>query len=233
MIILAIALAAVAFVLSASAGFGGSLLLVPALSLVLGPKEGIALAALLLACNNVAKLVVYRKAVPLKRAGLVVALTILGSAVGAALLLEVPESVVGAGVIVVTVLAFAAESLGISRFGNLSSAALALLSGATSGFSGTSGPLKGLALRTLRLDRLHLVGAASAVSFAGDVTKSLVFASGALLSETSYMILVGAIPVMPVAALLGRRLNTRLGERAYAMMFWTVMAGYSVRLVLR
>ena len=35
-----------AFVLSASAGLGGSLILVPALSAILGPKPGIALAAL-------------------------------------------------------------------------------------------------------------------------------------------------------------------------------------------
>jgi hypothetical protein len=132
-----------------------------------------------------------------------------------------------------TLVAFLGESLGVSRFASASSATLALMSGATSGFSGTSGPLKGLALRALRLDRLHLVGAASVVSFAGDLTKSLVFASGALLTETSYIILAGAIPLMPAAALLGRRLNAQWGERAYAMMFWTVMAGYSVRLLWR
>ena len=41
------------FALSASAGLGGSLILVPALVLILGAREGMALAALLLAGNNV------------------------------------------------------------------------------------------------------------------------------------------------------------------------------------
>ena len=40
------------FTISASAGLGGSLLLVPTLVVFLGSKEGIALAALLLASNN-------------------------------------------------------------------------------------------------------------------------------------------------------------------------------------
>jgi uncharacterized membrane protein YfcA len=55
--VLALTLAAtvLAFVVSASAGLGGSLVLVPAYALVLGTKEGVALAALMLAGNNVAK----------------------------------------------------------------------------------------------------------------------------------------------------------------------------------
>src|SRR5688572_18807258 len=45
--------AGLAFLLSASAGLGGSLLLVPVFALLLGPKQGIALAALLLMGNNI------------------------------------------------------------------------------------------------------------------------------------------------------------------------------------
>ena len=51
--------AAAAFTLSASAGLGGSLILVPALSLLLGAKQGVALAALMLAANNVFKVALY------------------------------------------------------------------------------------------------------------------------------------------------------------------------------
>jgi uncharacterized membrane protein YfcA len=48
-----LALVYVSFTISASAGLGGSLVLVPTLVLFIGPKEGVALAALLLASNNV------------------------------------------------------------------------------------------------------------------------------------------------------------------------------------
>ena len=53
MVVAALAAAAASFTLSASAGFGGSLILVPALGLLLGIRQGVALAALLLAANNV------------------------------------------------------------------------------------------------------------------------------------------------------------------------------------
>jgi len=54
LIVMALTLSAIlaSFTLSASAGLGGSLILVPALALVLGTKEGVALAALLLAGNT-------------------------------------------------------------------------------------------------------------------------------------------------------------------------------------
>ena len=62
----ALALVAIlaSFTLSASAGLGGSLILVPTLALILGTKQGVALAALLLACNNVVKVVAYRGPIP-------------------------------------------------------------------------------------------------------------------------------------------------------------------------
>jgi hypothetical protein len=36
--------------------------------------------------------------------------------------------------------------------------------------------------------------------------------------------------MMPIAALAGRRLNRAIGERAFAALFWLVMAGYVARL---
>ena len=54
----------VSFTISASAGLGGSLLMVPTLALFLGTKEGVALAALLLASNNIMKIIAYRETLP-------------------------------------------------------------------------------------------------------------------------------------------------------------------------
>ncbi|MDQ3698341.1 MAG: TSUP family transporter, partial [Gemmatimonadota bacterium] len=109
--------------------------------------------------------------------------------------------------------------------------AAALGAGATSGFSGTSGPLKGIALRGLGLDRARLVGAASAVSLAGDATKAVVFLHASLLDSAHWPILLWALPLMPITALVGRRINRQIGERAYTTLFWLVIAGYSARLL--
>ena len=70
----------VSFAVSASAGLGGSLVLVPTLVVFLGSKEGIALAALLLASNNVAKIYAYRHTLPFRLAAPIVLLIMVGAA---------------------------------------------------------------------------------------------------------------------------------------------------------
>lgn len=222
---------ACAFALSASAGFGGSLILVPTLALMLGTKSGVALAALLLAANNVAKVVAYRKTLPVRRAFAVIVLIAIGSAVGAFLLVAVPERVVGIAVLVSFALAFVLEYFNFKRVRRGSWPVLALASGATSGFSGTSGPLKGLAVRGLGLDRLHLVGALSMASLVGDVTKTAIWTEASLLNRNDYLFALMCVPLMIAATLLGRRFNLKISERGYTGLFWGVMLGYTVRLV--
>lgn len=228
----ALAAAAVSFTVSASAGLGGSLVLVPSLALVLGTKEGVALAALLLAANNVVKVFAYRDTLPFRRALVVIVLVAAGAAIGARALAEAPENVVTVAVIASFVFALIAERLELGRLRRLGAPLLALGAGATSGFSGTSGPLKGMAIRQLDLDRTQFVGAASLVSLVGDVTKTAVFTGAELLSGDSFILALAAVPLMLVATFSGRRINRVIGEKGYTVLFWGVMTGYTFRLVL-
>jgi len=232
-ILLLVLLAVVAsFAVSASAGFGGSLILVPALALLLGSKSGVALAALLLAGNNVMKVVAYRRSMPYRRAAPIIAMMVVATAIGAALFVAAPERVVTGAVIVTFALTFLAERIdlkGLRRFG---APILALASGATSGFSGTSGPLKGLAMRTLQLDRVHLVGALSLGSLVGDATKASIFAEAGLISRNGFYFAIAAIPLMIGSTYLGRRINSRVSELGFTRLFWAVMAGYTTRLLV-
>lgn len=223
---------AVSFTVSASAGLGGSLVLVPILALVLGTKEGVALAALLLAANNVVKVFAYRETLPYRRALVVIVLVAVGAALGARLLVSAPERVVTVAVIVSFAIALVAERLDLRRLRQVGGPVLALGAGATSGFSGTSGPLKGMALRQLELDRAHFVGAASLASLAGDVTKATVFTEAGLLSGDSFLVALAAVPLMLAATFGGRRVNRSIGEKGYTSLFWVVMAGYTVRLAV-
>ncbi|GAB3002920.1 TSUP family transporter [Saccharothrix stipae] len=222
---------AVAFALSASAGFGGSLILVPALGLLMGTKPGTALAALLLAANNVMKVWAYRRTIPWRRAWVVVVLVAVGSALGALVFVAAPEEAVAVAVIVSFVLAFAVERLDLRKVKVVGTHLFAFGSGALSGFSGTSGPLKGLAVRSLPLDRLHVVGALSLVSLVGDVTKTAIWTEANLIPSGGYLLTAAAVPLMVGATLLGRRFNTHIGERGYTGLFWTVMVGYTARLI--
>ena len=146
-------------------------------------------------------------------------------------LIGASETSIQIAVAVAIVLTFASERIdvpGRRAWGT----ALAFGAGVSSGFSGTSGPLKGVALRSLRLDRRGLVGAASLVSLVGDATKTAVFAEAGLLSGSQILVVAALVPVMITATLLGRRFNNVVGERGYAVLFWLVMAGYISRLLI-
>lgn len=220
------------FTISASAGLGGSLLLVPTLVVFLGSKEGIALAALLLASNNVMKIIAYRRTLPFLAAAGVTVLIVAGAAIGSTLLVKAPTVWVTVGVVAMFAASIAAERLEVKPVRAGFAPLLALISGASSGFSGTSGPLKGAAIRNLDLDRRHFVGAASLASFAGDATKTAIFAEGHLLGRTSLLIALAAVPLMALGTWSGSALNERVGEHTFAVLFWTVMSGYSVRMGL-
>ncbi len=223
---------AAAFTVSASAGLGGSLILVPTLALALGTKEGVALAALLLGLNNLVKVFAYRKTLPIRQALVIIVLVAVGAWIGARLLVEAPENLVTVAVIISFVFALIAERLDLNRLRRVGAPILALGSGATSGFSGTSGPLKGMAIRQLELERAYFVGAASMASLAGDLTKAAVFAEADLLTGESLVIALLAVPLMFVATFGGRRINYAIGERGYTYLFWGVMAGYTIRLLV-
>lgn len=232
-VVITLVAVAVSFTVSASAGLGGSLVLVPTLALVLGTKEGVALAALLLAANNVVKVFAYRETMPYRKALVVIALVAVGAGLGARLLVAAPDQVVTIAVIASFVAALVAERLDLVRLRRVGGSLLAFGSGATSGFSGTSGPLKGMAIRQLDLDRAHFVGAASLASLAGDVTKTAVFTDANLLGGDSFVLAFAAAPLMLVATFSGRRINRGIGELGYSWLFWGVMAAYAARLVLR
>lgn len=225
-----LALVWASFAVSASAGLGGSLLLVPTLALFLGTKEGVALAALLLASNNVLKIIAYRRTLPFRAAALITLLIVAGAALGSALLVRAPTIWVTTAVIGMFVASLVAERLELHSVRLGSAPLLALISGASSGFSGTSGPLKGVAIRNLDLDRRHFVGAASLASFAGDATKTAVFAEAQLLGTASLLTALAAVPLMGLGTWTGSTFNRRVGEQAFSVLFWMVMAGYSLRL---
>lgn len=220
----------VSFTISASAGLGGSLLMVPTLALFLGTKEGVALAALLLASNNIMKIIAYRETLPFRKAALIALLIVVGATLGSTLLVRAPVWAVTIAVLAMFATTIVTERFEISPVRRKFAPFLAFVSGASSGFSGTSGPLKGVAIRNLDLDRRHFVGAASLASFAGDAAKTAIFAEADLLGRNAWLTALVAIPLMAAGTWTGSRLNERLGEQTFAVLFWTVMGGYSIRL---
>jgi uncharacterized membrane protein YfcA len=221
-----------ALFVSSIAGYGGSLVLVPALAAILGPREGIALAALLLACNNVFKVIAYRRTLALRQGWPLVVVAAIGVLVGGRILLVLPEAWLVGGIIAMVVASVVLEVAGerLTSAKRRSSVPLMASSAVLSGASGSSGPLKGMAVRHLRLPRLEHVGLASCISLTGDALKANLFADAGLLPEMSPWVVLAALPMMPVAAWTGLHVNQRISEGAFRWVFWGVVGGYSLRL---
>jgi uncharacterized membrane protein YfcA len=230
--LLLLAAVSIAFFVSASAGLGGSLVLVPIMTLALGAKQGISTAALLLAGNNLVKLWAYRKVLPVRSAASIALCALAGASLGARLLISAPEGIVSAAVIASCGAALVTERRKIHQRRRSLALGLAFAAKATSGFSGTSGPLKGVAIRSLGLDRMQTVGAAALVSTAADVAKTAVFARAGLLDPGTLQLAMAAIPLMFVATLAGRHFTDVIGEKGYTGLFWLIIGGYTVRLLL-
>ena len=219
---------------SSIAGYGGSLMLVPALGALLGPKEGVAMAALVLGWNNVFKVIAYRRTLALKEGWPLLIVTAAGVFVGARLLISAPETLILWSVVGVTVISLVIELFASERIHRaMKSVAVPLMAGAAvlSGFSGTSGPLKGVSIRSLGLPRLEHVGLASCVSLLGDVLKVELFAQAELLPRIEWYLVLAVLPVMPLAAWVGRHMNERINETAFRWVFWSVVAAYSMRMM--
>src|SRR5690554_3256957 len=147
------AVAWVSFVVSASAGLGGSLLLGLVLVIIFGPINDIVIAALLLADNNVFKVIQYRLTIPVRAVAMIILLIAEGSALGATALIHSPPGIVSTGVLIAFIATFVMEWKGFEPSRTVFASVLAFADGATSGFSGTSGPPKGAAICNLDVDR--------------------------------------------------------------------------------
>ncbi len=218
---------------SSIAGYGGSLLLVPVLGVVVGPKEGIALAALLLGWNNVFKVIVYRHTLALRAGWPLLVVTAIGVWIGARLLIAATDRVVVAAIVMATIASLAFELVAGERAlaarRHLAVPTMAA-SAVQSGVSGSSGPLKGISVRSLNLPRLHHVGLASSVSLVADALKVELFAHAGLFDDVDTTVLLLSLPMMPVAAWVGRAVNRRIDETAFRWIFWTVVGGYTLRM---
>lgn len=222
-----------ALFISSIAGYGGSLILVPALGAVLGVKEGVALAALLLGWNNVFKVIAYRHTLALRRGWSLLVVTAIGVWFGAQVLIAAPERVVVWIVVATTALSLLAELAHVDRIQRQQARAavpLMLGSAVLSGVSGTSGPLKGISVRGLRLPRLEHVGLASSVSLVADGLKVELFATAGIFDTVDLTVVLLAAPVMPVAAWIGRHVNERMDETTFRWIFWSVVGGYTLRM---
>jgi uncharacterized protein len=221
------------FLISASAGMGGSLLLIPTLSYFIGVRDGIIISSVLLALNNCFKIIVFFKYIQLRKIIFLMCFMLAGAIPGSMLMLKIDENILAVILFINIIFAFIIEKNAVSGVRKKISWMYSWLSGFCSGISGTSGPLKGMAIKCLELNKLQIVAAASVLSFATDSTRAVIYLSNYNpLAGTGFNVLLGSICMMPVATVLGKRINHKISDVAYDVLFFSVLSGYAVRLVL-
>jgi uncharacterized membrane protein YfcA len=239
---------ALSFLLSSVVGMGGSLIAVPLAVMAFGPKIGVSMAALLLLGNNIVKVFAYRNSIPWKRAAGIALITMLSAFLGAKLLVALPERWLIVAVIISLIWSFFAEIKTVPCAADTERASglgpglwttefkrgsiYALAAGLCSGVSGTSGPLKGVAIRQCVKDPTYFAGAASLVSLVGDLAKTAVFAQASLYPSSQWPLMAAAIPLMLICPFIGLAMNRHMGQRVFSGLFWLVIAVYGLRLVV-
>lgn len=220
----------VAMLLSATVGFGGSLLMVPLMLLFFSPVKAAAIAALALGINNIGKFGIYHKNIPWKQAFPLAMITAIVGGASALFLLSIPPELALAAIAGVLVLSAIGEFIPLPKTTTRLGACVGLaIASVASGLSGTSGPTKGLALRSLQLPKNEMVATSTIVSMFGDLSKVAVFfASG--LYQGNWAIATIFVLLSPFACHLGFFANRRTTEIGFRSLFWVVVAGYALRL---
>ena len=221
------------FLISASAGMGGSLLLIPTLSYFIGVRDGIIISSILLGLNNCVKIIVFRKYIRIKNIVYLLLFMLIGAIAGSLLMMKIEEDILAVILFINIIFAFIIEKNAATDVRKKISWMYSGLSGFCSGISGTSGPLKGMAIKCLDLDKLQIVAAASVLSFATDSTKAIIYLSSYNpLVGNSFSLLLVSICMMPVATVVGKRINHKISNVAYDVLFFSILSGYAVRLIL-
>lgn len=221
------------FLISASAGMGGSLLLIPTLSYFIGVRDGIIISSVLLGLNNCFKIIVFFKYIQIRKIVYLMFFMLIGAIPGSMLMMKMDENILAVILFINIIFAFIIEKNAATGVRKKISWVYSWLSGFCSGISGTSGPLKGMAIKCFDFNKLQIVAAASVLSFATDSTKAVIYLSNYNpVTGTSFDLLLVSICMMPVATVLGKRINQKISNVAYDVLFFSILSGYVVRLVL-
>jgi uncharacterized protein len=187
------------FLLSASCGLGGSLILIPALTLFLGVKEGIVLSSVLLGLNNLIKMIFYSHSIRWHSVWRLMLPMCLGAVAGALIMVEVSSKALGIFLLAHICLSFWVEHKGSFRIRRHTGMGYAGLSGFCSGLSGTSGPLKGLAVKCYHTIKPEVVASASILSLSTDAIKSAIYLNQLTVPAQHWTMVAFSLIMMPLA----------------------------------
>ena len=183
------------FVVSATFGIGGVVLLIPVLSMALPPVQAVAVAAPVMLVNNLGKSWVFRSAVDVKATALLSGLALPAAYLSARVANTVDDRLLLVAVALLILVSVAVDRLRTPATAPMGGLALFLwggLTGAISGICGAAGPPTAIGLRRYGLSKNEFVGTVA------------VFSVCLQLAKIPAYVDTGALPpgLLPLAALL-------------------------------
>ncbi len=218
-------LATLASIVQSTAGFGFSLMLVPLLSLVIGPKETVVLSNILSALLEAVLLIRVRQSVEWKLGGTLFAGAVVGMPFGLLVVIFLSASalkiVIAATVIVFTVMLM--RGLRFHAAGRAGNVAAGVVSGVLNTSTSMSGPPvvlylqgRGIAPGPFRATLFAYFSAISAIAV------GLLAAAGHFTGDVAAAALV-AIPSLFVGGWIGNRLHARVPEARFRHLVYGIL----------
>jgi len=222
------------FIISATFGIGGVVLLIPMLSMTLPPAQAVALSAPVMLVNNVGKSLVYGRHVD-RRALLYVSVLSLPSAFVAALwTARVDERVLLLGVALLVFVTLWVERVRDTRV-HMTARALVLwglVTGVISGLCGAAGPPTAIGLRGYGLNKDAFVGTVAVFAVLLQVFKLPAYLATDVLPATMAPLAVALSVVAVVAVAVGPRLLARVPEAAFRHVVDGILFASAVWLIV-
>ena len=217
---------------SGAAGFGGALLLLPALALVAGPAEAVPILTVAQLLGNLSRAWFGRREIRWRPALAFSAGAVPGSVVGSRLFVSLPPGLLlrVIGVFVLGVVALRHSRIGRRTFPARLLAPAGLSIGLLSGLAGSAGPLGAAVFLGLRLPPGAYVATEAVTAALMHLTKGVVYGRYAALggAELAGGLALGA--AMVLGSWSGRKLIERLPERGFAALVEVllIVAGLSM-----
>jgi len=235
--ILLIAIAAfVSAIVSGLGGFGGAFIIVIVLTPVVGPKAVIPLIAVYAVCNNISRVIIYRKTIDWRLAVQFTLASLPGVYVGARILAVIPERAMFA--LLGCVLLFA---IPLRRYlrkrqfqpGPAIIVGLGLLFGLISGTAAGSGMFVIAGLSSVGLQGAMLLGTDAAIGIVNATSRVVAYSSLGLLTQELLIggILMGAM-TLP-GAWVASHIVARMGDNLHSKFVEILIVGGGIWLLVQ
>jgi len=221
-------------ILSAVAGFGGGVLLLPIFIAALGTRDAVAVLTVTQLASNGSRVWLNRTEIHTRLVGVFAIGAIPAAVVGAILLSTAPlpalTKVIGGFLLIMVV--WRRLRPPAARVGDAAFAGIGAASGFGSAFLGSVGPMAAPFFLARGLVRGAYIGTEAASAVVMHLTKLIVFGAAAVLTVRTGLIGLALSPASAAGAWVGKRIVDRLPTRVFVLLVEVSLVASGVLLIL-